>query len=186
MPDVLGEWLASSEHITELKALGRWLSRIYTRKAPIASVEVNLMEGSGPGTLFVPEGEVAANDAPIGFSSTYETLNVAGHRGILERGEITGQALAISLSKDRTLTLETKSLSREEFLDFAEKLTAALGRKLGVKCRTCKSIRLDWFQGPFRCREKYGKPGRRTSAAASWKRIFLSFTRKTKSWFKSF
>ena len=133
MPDVLGEWRASSEHITELKALGRWLNRIYTRKAPIASVEVNLMEGSGPGTLFVPEGEVAANDAPIGFSSTYETLNVAGHRGILERGEVTGQALAISLSKDRTLTLETKSLSREEFLDFAEKLTAALGRKLGGK-----------------------------------------------------
>jgi hypothetical protein len=129
LPDALGEWRASPEHITELKALGRWLNRVYTRKAPIAGVEVNLTEGPGPGTLFVPEGEVAANDAPIGFSSTYETLNVAGHRGILECGEITGQALAISLGKDRTLTLETKSLSREELLDFAEKLTVALEGK---------------------------------------------------------
>jgi hypothetical protein len=126
MPDALGEWRASPEHVTELKDLGQWLSRIYTRETPIASVEVHLMEGSGPGTLFVPQGEVAGNDAPIGFSSTYETLNVAGHRAILERGEITGQALAISLGKDRTLTLETKSLSRKEFLDFAEKLAAIL------------------------------------------------------------
>ncbi|MDR2179002.1 MAG: hypothetical protein LBP21_01715 [Synergistaceae bacterium] len=129
MPDVLGEWRASLERVAELNAHGRWSNRVYTHQAPIAGVEVNLMEGPGPGTLFVPEGEVAANDAPLGFSSTYETLNVAGHRGILERGEILGQALAISLGKDRTLTLETKSLSREEFLSFAEKLTAALEGK---------------------------------------------------------
>jgi hypothetical protein len=126
MPDELGEWRVSSEHVTELNTHGQWANRIYTRKAPMASVEVNLMEGPGPGTLFVPEGEVAANAGPLGFSSTYETLNLAGHPAILECGEITGQALAVSLGKDRTLTLETKSLSREEFLDFAEKLTAAL------------------------------------------------------------
>jgi hypothetical protein len=129
MPDVLDEWRALPEHVTELKtseALGQWANRVYIRGTPIASIEVNLMEGPGPGTLFVPQGEVAGNDAPLGFSSTYETLDVAGHRAILERGEVTGQALAIALGKNRTLTLETKSLSRQELIGFAEKLAAIL------------------------------------------------------------
>ncbi|MDR1979415.1 MAG: hypothetical protein LBQ42_11840 [Synergistaceae bacterium] len=129
MPDALDEWRASPERITELKGsepLGQWANRTYSRTAPIASVEVNLMEGPGPGPLFVPEGKVAADDGPLGFSSTYETLNVGRHRGILERGEVTGQALAIALGKNRTLTLETGSLSTEELLGFAEKLIKAI------------------------------------------------------------
>ncbi|MDR1377074.1 MAG: hypothetical protein LBJ22_06155 [Synergistaceae bacterium] len=131
MPDVLGEWRALPERVTELKTSetetqGRWSNRVYTRGAPSASVEVNLMEGPGPGTLFVPEGKVAGDDAPLGFSSTYETLDVAGHRAILERGEVTGQALAIALGKNRTLTLESKSLSRQELIGFAEKLAVEL------------------------------------------------------------
>jgi hypothetical protein len=87
------------------------------------------MEGSGPGTLFVPEGKVAGGDGPLGFSSTYETLNAAGYRAILERGDVTGQALAVALGENRTLTVETKSLSREELLGFAENLIAALEEK---------------------------------------------------------
>ena len=87
------------------------------------------MEGAGPGSLFVPEGDGVADDGPLGPSSTYETLNIAGHRAILERGEVTGQALAVALGKNRTLTLETKSLSTKELLGFARKFLVALEKK---------------------------------------------------------
>jgi hypothetical protein len=131
LPDALGEWQSSRKQITDLTAsedLGRWSNCVYTRASPVAGVEVNLMEGPGPGTLYVPEGEVDNDDGLLGFSSTYETLIVAGKRAILERGDATGQALAVALAK-RTLTLETKSLSKEKLLDFAEKLIGALEKE---------------------------------------------------------
>ena len=130
LPDVLDEWTSTPIMTTELNTasedLGLWQNRIYTRTAPIASVEINLMEGAGTGTLWIPEGDVARNDAPLGFSSLYRTLNITGKRAILERGEVTGQALSIKLDRYRTLTLESKSLSEEELLDFAARLIAAL------------------------------------------------------------
>ena len=130
LPDVLDEWhadpIATREFRTASEDLGQWQNRIYRRAAPIAGVEVGLMEGSGPGTLRVPDKPTPQNDAPLGFVSTYRTLNIAGKRAILERGEVTGQALAVALDKNRTLTLETKSLSEEEFLNFAERLVYAL------------------------------------------------------------
>jgi hypothetical protein len=131
LPDELGEWQGSPVYTTEFsasKAFGQWSSRTYTRTSPIASVEVHLMEGIGPGSLFVPEGNfpIAADAGPLGPSSTYETLNIAGYRAILERGELTGQSLAVALAQNRTLTLENKSLSTRELLDFAENFLAAL------------------------------------------------------------
>jgi hypothetical protein len=84
------------------------------------------MEGPGPGSLFVPEGNVKTDDSPLGFASTYETLDIAGRRAVLENGNVTGHALSVALGENRTLTLETKSLSVDELLRFAEKLTAAL------------------------------------------------------------
>ena len=157
MPDVikdLGEWQASPERVTDFslfspsspsslssqvktaktpEVLGQWSYRVYTRTAPIARIEVNLMEGPGPGTLFVPQGEAAVNkknknEERLGFSPTYETFlstNVAGYPAILESG-ILGQALCVALGKNRTLTLETQSLSSEELLKWAEKLITAL------------------------------------------------------------
>ena len=130
LPDVLDEWHATPMETTRFRTtsedLGLWQNRIYTRTAPIASIEVDLMEGTGPGTLRVPENKVEKNDAPLGFVSTYRTLNISGKRAILERGEVTGQALAVAFDKNRTLTIETKSVSEEELLNFAERLIHAL------------------------------------------------------------
>jgi hypothetical protein len=129
LPDALNEWRGSQTQTTNLTAsedLGRWTSRTYNRTSPIARVEANLMEGPGPGSLYVPEGEVVGDEGLLGFSSTYETLTVAGKRAILEQGDTTGQALAVTLGKERTLTLETKGLSEKELLDFAAELIAAL------------------------------------------------------------
>ena len=131
LPDALDEWRGTSAQVTEFtltkdaENLGQWQRRIYIRDAPAASVEANLMEGPGTGTLFVPEG---VPDGEIGPSSAYETLNIAGKRAILERGEVTGHALAVALGEHRTLTLETKSLTREELLEFTQRLIATLER----------------------------------------------------------
>lgn len=130
LPDVLDEWhatpIATTKFDTASEDLGRWQNRVYTRSAPIANIEVNLMEGPGPGSLRVPSENISRNDAPLGFVSTYETLNIAEKRAILERGEVTGQALAVALDTKRTLTIESKSVSREELIDFAERLIHVL------------------------------------------------------------
>ncbi|MDR3231806.1 MAG: hypothetical protein LBT65_10230 [Synergistaceae bacterium] len=130
LPDVMDEWDATPIAVTRFETtsrdLGQWQNRTYTRSAPRASIEVDLMEGSGPGSLRVPEGDISRNDAPLGFSSTYRTLSLAGRRAILERGDVTGQALAVAFDKNRTLTIETKSVSEEELLDFAVRLMTAL------------------------------------------------------------
>ncbi|MDR2528750.1 MAG: hypothetical protein LBD04_07025 [Synergistaceae bacterium] len=126
LPEKVGEWRGMPAQVTEFtltkdnENVGRWENRVYTRAAPIASVEANLMKGSGPGTLFVHEEGNEFTPPP------YEVLNIAGKRAILEYEEATGQALAVALGKDSTLTLESKSLSREELLSFARNLIAIL------------------------------------------------------------
>ena len=77
------------------------------------------MEGPGPGTLLVPQGAVSADDLPLGFGARYQTLDIEGHRAVLERQDILGTALAIELGKDRTLTLESAGASQEELTEFA-------------------------------------------------------------------
>ena len=100
LPDLVGPWLAESGDAipfrTASEDLGVWHNRIYTRSAPPGRIEAILMEGSGPGTL-----------------------DIEGHRAVLERQDILGTALAIELGKDRTLTLESAGASQEELTEFA-------------------------------------------------------------------
>jgi len=129
LPGELRNWRLASEHVTDLvltdRNLGKWINASYVRPAPPARIEVQLTKGSGPGELFVPEGMVSSDDGPIGFLSTYETLNIAGRRAILERNDVTGQVLAVALGT-RTITFEARGISREELLDFAESMIEAL------------------------------------------------------------
>ena len=130
-PEELGNWRLSSEYVTELTGpenlgnVGKWTSASYVRSEPRAGIEVQLTEGPGPGEFFVPEGMIFSDDGPIGFSSTYETLSVAGRRSVLERSDVAGQALAVAL-ETRTITFETRGISREELLTFAESMIEAL------------------------------------------------------------
>lgn len=128
MPAEVGTWRLVAEHVTDLTAsepLGKWTSASYVRPAPPARLEVQATEGAGPGALFVPEGKISGHDGPIGFSSTYETLTIAGRRAILERNGVMGQALAVALGT-RTVTFESRGLSKEELLAFAEGMIEAL------------------------------------------------------------
>jgi len=135
LPIELEDWRLESEYVTELTTLvdgsrgedhGRWISASYVRPAPPAGIEVQLTEGRGTGRFFVPEGVISSDDSPIGFSSTYETLDIAGKRAVLERSDVTGSALAVALDMYRTVTFETRGVSREELLGFAAFMIEAL------------------------------------------------------------
>lgn len=133
LPDSVGPWLGASEDAVPFKTvsedLGIWHNRVYTRSAPSARATAILMEGAGPGTLRVPAGDVSADDFPIGFGAHYRTLEVAGHRAVLERQDLLGLALAIELGKNRTLTLESVTTPQEELLELAEGLVSSLKGK---------------------------------------------------------
>jgi hypothetical protein len=150
LPDVLGEagdperWVADPPRITALETgsenLGLWQNRVYRRSAPIASVEVNLIEGEGFGALYIPGGEPLpgkpvpdsnSNDALFPASPAYETLKIEGKYAILESSELTGRALSVALGGNRTLLAESAGLSPEELRGFAERLIRALPAEAG-------------------------------------------------------
>jgi hypothetical protein len=138
LPDVLGElgetggpdrWVADPPRATALETasenLGLWQNRVYRRAAPIASVEVSLMEGEGFGTLYIPDG-AASDGALFPASSGYETLKIDGKYAILESSELTGLSLSVALGRNRTLLAESAGLSAEELRGFTERLVRAL------------------------------------------------------------
>jgi hypothetical protein len=139
LPDVLdeaggpGRWAAGPLRVTALETasenLGRWQNRVYRRTAPIASVEVHLMEGEGFGPPYIPGSAAAAGDsgeALFPASAAYETLKIEGNCAILESSELTGRALSVALGGNRTLLIESAGLSPEELLGFAGRLIRIL------------------------------------------------------------
>ena len=134
LPDRVGAWRLISEDVTplvtETENLGRWTRLIYWRNAPRGELEVNLMGGSGPGRLRVPK---AALDTPSGQAkevmeaeTEYYVLDVAGCRAVLERHEILPLCLAVSVSPDLSLTLESHAADEAELIDFAGRAVNAL------------------------------------------------------------
>jgi hypothetical protein len=136
LPDVLDEaggtdrWIADPPRVMTLETasenLGRWQNRVYRRTAPIASVEVHLMEGEGFGPPYIPgSGGTAAEEpgeALFPASETYEMLKIEGKCAILESSALTGWALSVALGGKRTLLLESASLPPKELFGFAERL----------------------------------------------------------------
>ena len=80
----------------------------------------------GPGTLWQDfPREVSADDGPIGSGATYSTLEIGGHRAVLECHPLTGRALSVAIAPDSTLTFETdfEDVELEAFaLAFLEQL----------------------------------------------------------------
>ena len=132
LPETAGEWRSAHEDVIPLvldansENVGRWTHRVYTREAPRAAVEVNFMEGSGPGPLRVPELNPAAGaDTVLDAKSEYRVINVAGWRAVLERSPLLPASLAVSMGSDGTLTLEG-NVTDEELAMLAGKLIKAI------------------------------------------------------------
>ncbi|HOR54102.1 MAG TPA: hypothetical protein PLM30_02650 [Synergistales bacterium] len=110
LPDIPG-WdsgdLATEEYETPTEQLGCRMERLYRRQADNHSILVVWVRG--PGTLWqgFPEGEVSADDGPIGSGATYNTLDIDDHRAVLECHPLVGKALSVAIAPDFTLTFET-------------------------------------------------------------------------------
>ena len=133
MPDAVGIWRAGPEDATRFRTasedLGRWTRRVYAREAPVGQIEVNLMEGSGPGRFRAPEGDAEGLDGPLGSGAAYRGLEVAGRRAVLEAYPHMPLALAVAVSADATLTLESASASEAELAGMAGAILEALTRQ---------------------------------------------------------
>ena len=127
LPETAGEWRSAEEYVQPFvltansEDVGRWTQRIYTRTEQPGFIEVNLMEGSGPGPLRVPEA-VGSYNGVIEGQSEYQVLEVAGRRAVLERYPYLPLALSVSVSRDAVLTLESRSSDEKELAGLAEKI----------------------------------------------------------------
>ncbi|MGI6252197.1 MAG: hypothetical protein ACOYJV_02060 [Aminivibrio sp.] len=100
---------------------GQWLSRVY-RDGRGRTVKATLMAGPGAGRLKTPAEGTKSDDRPLGFGSSYEGLSVEGRPALLEDVPSLGLALAVALTEDTTLTLESASLTRDELISMAAAL----------------------------------------------------------------
>lgn len=124
LPD--SDWELKSEFITPLipdansEDLGRVVYRTYERKSPRAVLEIILTEGSGTGSLYVPDGVKTSKG--LMPASEYEILEVGSCRAILESPESLPSALALQAGENSVINIESSSLSREELISVAEKI----------------------------------------------------------------
>ena len=139
LPETAGNWRSEEEYVLPLvltansEDVGRWTQRIYTQAEQPGSpaqrvfqqVEVNLMEGSGPGPLRVPEA-VGSYDGVIKSQAEYQVLEVAGRRAVLERYPYLPLVLSVAVRPDAVLTLESRTADEKELVELAEKLIEIL------------------------------------------------------------
>ena len=127
LPETAGEWRSSKEYVQPFvltansEDVGRWTQRVYTRAERPGSIEVNLMEGSGPGPLRVPEA-VGSNKGVIEGQSEYQVLEAAGRHAVLERYPYLPLALSVAVSPDMVLTLESRTADEKDLTELAERI----------------------------------------------------------------
>lgn len=116
---LISGWEVTNEQIKELKTekmhLGWYIEQDINSQVH-QQVKVILLTGSGPGSLYIPEGNISNDDRPIGFGATYSTLEIMGLKGVLENYPYVGMALSIRISPQSTLTLESRTLSRKKLI----------------------------------------------------------------------
>ena len=134
LPDEIQEWHSVSEYVLPLIAskdntnFGRCVYKSYVRESPKSYMQVILTEGSGTGTLYVPE-RVNDSKGVMYSPSGYDILNISGHNSIIEHHEHIPTALAVNISKDIILTLEAGSLDDNEMIELAEEFVKKLNRR---------------------------------------------------------
>lgn len=127
LPDSVGEWRRVDEYVLPLvpsansEDLGRMVYGDYVRESPRGNLQAVLTEGTGTGSLYVPE-RVRDSQGMMPSDSVYSVLTVSGHRAILEAQSYMPVALAVNAGDNVILTLETASLSEAEVVKLAEEI----------------------------------------------------------------
>ena len=125
LPDDVGEWHKVSENVTPLitvynhESQGRITYGTYTRESPSGVLEAVLTEGAGIGSLYVPV-RVNTSEGVLPGDSGFEVVRVAGHDAIVESRAYLPIAVAVNLSRDIILTVETLALDERGIIEFAE------------------------------------------------------------------
>ena len=134
-PDVPG-WTSSPQQIVPIdpasKDKGAWIRWRYDARSPVRRIDVQLLAGAGPHLKKTPATAGASkqphrgSDFPIGFGATYEKVRVFGYEGVLEDYPYVGTALAIDLSDEKTLVLESSGCASADLIHFAGTLLKSL------------------------------------------------------------
>ncbi len=137
-PDIPG-WKSSPQQIVPIdpasKDKGAWIRWRYEALSPIRRIDVQLLAGKGPhlgkgssssSTSDASKQQRPGSDFPIGFGATYEKVRVFGYDGVLEDYPYVGTALALDLSDEKTLVLESPGLSSADLIRFAGTLLTSL------------------------------------------------------------
>ena len=127
LPDSVNEWQCVNEHITPLVPaatsadLGRVVYRDYAREAPRGFVQVIMTDGTGTGSLYVPE-KAGDSKGDLPTEAAYKLLNVAGYKAVFEKYPLMPLSLAVDAGKDIIITVESSYLSEDEIIKFTEDL----------------------------------------------------------------
>lgn len=125
LPDNINEWHCINEYILPIvpdadsKDLGRCVYKNYVRKNSSGELQIILTEGQGTGSLYIPD-EKGKYKGVMPSDSEYKILVISGHKSILEIYKHMPLALAVSLSGDIIITIETDSLDEENIVKIAE------------------------------------------------------------------
>ena len=127
LPDSVGEWHSVSTNITQLitsyngESHGRVIYRTYKRESPSGFLDVILTEGSGTGTLYIPQ-KVNDSQGMMPNDSGFELVKVSGHDAIIESQSYMPLVLAVNAGDNITLNLESTSAGKEELIRIAEEI----------------------------------------------------------------
>lgn len=129
LPGKIASWKLAGEQVVPLITqpdninLGRCVYNSYVRDYPRGELQIILTEGKGTGTLYVPD-KVKQSAGLLPSSAGYRVIDIAGRRAILETNENLPVSLAVRVSDNATITIETNSLDESEIVLFAERLLA--------------------------------------------------------------
>ncbi|MBQ7560141.1 MAG: DUF4367 domain-containing protein [Synergistaceae bacterium] len=129
LPEKIYEWYLTGGYVQPLNLevtsedLGRVIYKTYKRDAPKGTLEIILTEGTGTGSLYVPD-EVKKSKGLMP-ASEYKIFEVNGKKAILENQSYLPLALAVCVNDDVVLTIESASLNQDELIKIAEEILSS-------------------------------------------------------------
>lgn len=100
---------------------GVWQSRNY-RLASGTLIKCQLIRGAAAKNWYLGSAETEQTDGLMGAGATYRTLNVLQFPALIETHPSLGVALAVKISNDLVLSIESDLGSSSELIDSAIKL----------------------------------------------------------------
>ncbi|MBR6902031.1 MAG: hypothetical protein IKN30_08260 [Synergistaceae bacterium] len=125
----ISDWHLTNEYIQPLipdatsEDMGRVIYKTYEREAPRGTLEIILTEGTGTGSLYIPDeikkskGLMPANE--------YKIFEINSRKAILENQSYLPLAIAIDVADNVILTIESPSLNQDELIKIAEEILSS-------------------------------------------------------------